>query len=97
MKVRWTEEALADVEEAIDWLAARSPQAAAGLLDDVLETVQRLGRGELEGPETTLAHGEAVRSWPCPPMRVYYVRREGMCWVLRVYDQRRRPIEREGR
>lgn len=94
MKVRWTEEALDDVEAAIDWLAAHSPQAAASLLDNVFETVQRLGRLELEGPETVLTHGEVVRSWPCPPLRVYYVRREEICWVLRVYDQRRRPIER---
>lgn len=63
----------------------------------MLETVQRLGRRELEGPETTLTHGEVVRSWPCPPLRVYDVRREGKCWVLRVYDQRRRPLERDRR
>ncbi len=94
MKVRWTEDALADVEAALDWLESRDPQAAARLLAEVLTTVKQLGVAELEGPEATLSDGTSVRSWPVPPMRVYYQRREGVLWILRVYDQRRRSIER---
>lgn len=94
MKVRWTEEALADVEAALDWLESRNPQAAARLLGEILTTVKLLGKAELEGPEATLSNGTCVRSWPVPPIRIYYQRREGTLWVLRVYDQRRQPIAR---
>lgn len=94
MKVRWTEEALGDVEAALDWLESRNPQAAARLLGEVLTTVKQLAKAELDGPEAMLTDETCVRSWPVPPMRIYYQRREGVLWVLRVYDQRRQPISR---
>ena len=48
----------------------------------------------LDGPETTLENGAVVRSWPVPPFRAYYQRRGGDVLVVRLYDQRREPIER---
>lgn len=57
-----------------------SPQAADELADE-----------HFEGPEQRLRTGERVRSWPVPPFRIYYLRREQLL-VLRIYDQRREPI-----
>jgi len=28
-----------------------------------------------------------VRSWPVPPVRVYYQRQSNALWVLRIYHQ----------
>jgi plasmid stabilization system protein ParE len=33
-----------------------------------------------------------VRSWPLPPYRIYYRRRDGFLDVMRVYHQARRPL-----
>lgn len=96
VKICWTEDALADVEEAVDWLEVRNPRAAARLLGELFGTIKRLGRGDLEGSEAVLSDGTVVRSWPVAPMRVYYERRDGALWVLRIRDQRMRPITRSG-
>ncbi len=87
--IRWTDEALGDIEQAVDWLAARSPAAAGRMIGLVFEAVERLSEVDLDGPEDQLLDGRWVRSWPVPPMRVYYERRGGDLWVLQVTDQRR--------
>jgi hypothetical protein len=38
--------------------------------------------------------GEAVRGWPFPPFRVYYERTDDALRIVRVYRQKREPIER---
>ena len=85
-------EALEDLTAAVEYIAGRNPQAAARLGEAVFATIDRLAEGAFDGPEQRLRSGELVRSWPVPPLRVYYQRVGERFVVLRVYHQARRPI-----
>lgn len=58
----------------------------------MLRVVEQLAAGDFEGPEQRLRSGRLVRSWPVPPLRVYYQRRADELVVLRVYHHARRPL-----
>ncbi|MCA9604361.1 MAG: hypothetical protein KC619_02130 [Myxococcales bacterium] len=60
----------------------------------MFERVDRLAEGGLDGPEQVLRSGERVRSWPVPPLRIYYQRASDHFSVLRIYHQAREPIAR---
>ena len=94
MKVTYTEEAVADIVEAITYLNERNPSAAANLDADIARCIERLADREFEGPVSRLRSGAVVRSWAVPPFRIYYQRHPGELLVLRVYHQARRPITR---
>ena len=94
MKVFWAPEAADEFNATIAYLAERNPRAARKLAEGVLEVVDRLAVEPLDGPTHTLRTGEVVRGWPIPPLRIYYQRTGGALLVVRVYDQRREPIER---
>lgn len=95
MSVVWSPQALDDVRVAVDYLVEHdAADAAAKLIDRVTDVVARLASAPIDGPEHVLTTGERVRGWPCPPFRVYYQRTAGALVVLRVYDQRQRPITR---
>jgi plasmid stabilization system protein ParE len=94
LKVVWSPIAADEFDAAIGYLAERNPQAARKLAESVLAAIDRLGAEPLDGRAHTLRTGEVVRGWPVPPLRVYYQRAEGVLLVVRVYDQRREPIER---
>jgi plasmid stabilization system protein ParE len=94
MKVEIAPEAVEDLGAAVEHIAKDSPQAAASLADRVFVTIERLADGDFDGPGQTLRSGAAVRSWPVPPLRIYYQRREDRFLVLRIYHQARRPIAR---
>ena len=72
MKVTYTEEAVADIVEAITYLNERSPTAAAKLDADITQSIERLADREFEGPVSRLRSGAVVRSWGVPPFRIYY-------------------------
>ena len=92
MKVTYTEEAVADIVDAITYLNERSPTAAAKLDADIVRCVERLADREFDGPVSQLRSGALVRSWGVPPFRVYYQRHPDELLILRVYHQKRRPI-----
>lgn len=94
MKVIWSPEALEDIEQAIDYLAERSHQAAERLVTGILSRVELLATEPHEGPEHVLSNGERVRGWPHPPFRIYYQRTPDAFVVVRVYHQRREPVTR---
>ncbi len=94
MKIVFAPEAEQDLWAALDFLAARRPSAAAHLLGNVGTLVRRLADGDFEGPEARLRSGEAVRSWPVSPYRLYYQRSHDELRVVRIYHQARRPITR---
>ena len=67
----------------------------ARLGDRILGLIHDLARGGFDGPEQRLRTGEIVRSWPLPPLRLYYQRSpDGELTVLRIYHQAQRPIAR---
>lgn len=94
MRVVYTEEAIADVVDAIAYLNERSPRAAAGLDQAISQCVAQLADGSLDGPVSRLRSGAQVQSWPIPPFRLYYQRNPGELLIVRMYHQARRPIAR---
>ena len=94
MRVVFAPEVGQDLNSAVDFLADRSPTAAAQLLAGVRSLVQRLANADFEGPQQQLRSGEKVRSWPLPPYRLYYQRTSEALRVVRTYHQARRPIAR---
>ena len=94
MKVTYTQEAIADIVDAITFLNERSPTAAADLDANILRCVERLAGGEFDGPLSRLRSGALVRSWAVPPFRIYYQRHPDELLIVRVYHQARRPITR---
>jgi plasmid stabilization system protein ParE len=94
LKITYTEEAVADIVEAITYLNERSPIAAAKLDADIAGCIERLADREFEGPVSRLRSGAVVRSWGVPPFRICYQRQTDELVILRVYHQARRPITR---
>ena len=94
MKVIFAPEAVGDLEATIEYIRERDWDAAARLAEWVLEVIDKIADGAFDGPETQLKSGERVRSWPVPPLRVYYQRQAGALHVLRIYHQSRRPLPR---
>ena len=94
MKVTYTEEAVADIVEAITYLNEHSPTAATTLDADIARCIERLADREFEGPVSRLRSGAVVRSWAVPPFRIYYQRHGDELLIVRVYHQSRRPITR---
>lgn len=94
MKVLFAPQALEDLTATVEYIAQDDPQAAVRLADRVFEIVDRLAEGELDEPEQRLRSGEPVRSWPVPPLRIYYQRAPDNLAVLRIYHQARDPIAR---
>ena len=94
MKVSYTEEAIADIIEAISYLNERNPIAAASLDAEIERCIGRLADREFDGPISRLRSGAAVRSWAVPPFRIYYQRQPDELLVVRIYHQTRRPITR---
>jgi plasmid stabilization system protein ParE len=68
LKVTYTEEAIADLVDAITYLHERNPTAAAQLDADIARSTERLNH-ECEGPVSRLRSGAVVRSWGVPPFR----------------------------
>jgi plasmid stabilization system protein ParE len=92
--VRFSPQAEADFAAVIEYVAARNPIAAQEFGERIFAVIDKLAAGEFEGPEQTLTSGEIVRSWPVPPVRVYYQRQTNTFWVLRIYHQAQPPITR---
>ena len=94
MKVTYTEEAIADIVEAITYINERNPTAAAKLEAEIARCIDRLEDREFEGPASRLRSGAVVRSWGVTPFRIYYQRHPDELLIVRVYHQARRPITR---
>ena len=94
MTIYFAPEAEADFAAVVGYLVERNPVAASELSDRIFAIIDRLAANEFEGPEQTLSSGESVRSWPMPPVRIYYQRRSDAFWVLRIYHQTQTPIVR---
>jgi toxin ParE1/3/4 len=94
LTITYTEEAVADIVEAISYLNERNPAAAAKLDAEIARCIERLADREFEGPVSRLRSGAVIRSWSVPPFRIYYQRHPHELVIVRVYHQSRRPITR---
>jgi plasmid stabilization system protein ParE len=68
LKVTYTEEAIADIVEAISYVNERNPTAAAKLDAEIARSVERLADREFDGPISRLRSRAVVRSWGVPPL-----------------------------
>lgn len=94
MNVTYTDEAIADILDAIAYLNERNPTAAANLDAEITDCIERLAGREFDGPVSRLRSGALVQSWAVPPFRIYYQRHPRELLIVRVYHQTRRPIAR---
>ena len=92
MRIEFSLEADDDLAHAVAHLAERNFPAALDLTDQIFTVIGRLAAREFEGPEHQLRSGKTVRGWPVPPYRIYYERGADSLFVVRIHDQRRRPI-----
>lgn len=93
MRLVLTRPALADLAEIQRFIAQDSPSAALAFMDRLDSAIQRITRGELQGPAVRLKSGRPAQGWPVPPYRIYYQRTANRTLILRVYHQARRSIE----
>ena len=91
MTIFFSPEAEADFASAVGYLAERNLVAATELGRRVFTIIDKLARGDFEGPMQTLKTGEVVRSWPVPPLRIYYQRQLVRC---RSSESITRPVSR---
>jgi plasmid stabilization system protein ParE len=94
LKVTYTEEAVADIVQAIAYLDERNPTAGAQLDAEIARCIERLADREFEGLVSRLRSGAIVRSWGVAPFRIYYQRHPGELLMLRANHQARRPVTR---
>lgn len=95
MTIRFAPQAEEDLAAALDYLLTHNEAAARALRERVFGLIERLAKGEFDGAETRLRSGELVRSWPAPPLRIFYVRpTHDEFVVLRLYHQARNPLTR---
>jgi plasmid stabilization system protein ParE len=87
-----------DPEQIFEYLAARSPQHAPDVIDNILKSIERLA----EFPHRTIVAGQPtdvkspVRSLPVPPYVIFFrvVEEQRIVRVLRVRYGARRPLKR---
>jgi plasmid stabilization system protein ParE len=94
VSVSFSPDAEVDFVDVIEYLAERNRNAATALGHRIFAALDKLARGDFEGPQVTLRAGDVVRSWPVPPLRIYYQRRGDGLWIVRLYHQARPPIVR---
>ncbi len=97
MKVTYTLEAIADLIEIFGYLGDRDQSSATRLEQRIYDKIARLAAQDFEGAALVLRSGAVVRSWPVPPLRVYYQRHTEELLIVRVYHQARRPITKPSR
>jgi hypothetical protein len=68
--------AVAELQACVDYIRGDSPRAASELAAQVFATIDMIAAGDFEGPESVLRTGQRVRSWPVPPLRIYYQRHD---------------------
>ena len=94
MSVHYSRTAARELRAQIDYLAERSPQAARKLAAAIGALLADLDADVFDGPEVSLRSGRLVRSWPLPPLRIYYRREQKGVYVIRIYHLPRRGITR---
>lgn len=94
MRLRWTQLALGDFENAHDYIAQDNPKAAREIAERVLEATRRL----LDYPHIgRIGEDEDTREWRVqrtPYLLVYRINGE-FIEILRVWHMKREPQRKE--
>jgi toxin ParE1/3/4 len=92
VSLRFTPEALQDLEDIDTWLSDRSPQGLRNVLGALKQAFLLIERNPGVGKPT---RRERVRIFVEPRFRYlvpYYIKGEDV-WILRVYHSRRSPLQ----
>jgi plasmid stabilization system protein ParE len=92
VKVVFSPQAEEDLFTSVEFLLQRNPEVAARFSEGVLAAIDMLASTPVDGPVYRLATGEECRSWPVPPVRLFYSRAGDTLTVLRIYHHARTPI-----
>lgn len=93
--ILFSKDARTDLRSILQYLGERSAQAAAKVDARINQTLVDLDARLYDGPPVKmLTDGRRAQSWPVRPYRIYYRRQGRTVLVLRIYDERRRPIAR---
>ena len=90
MKLRYTRTALRQIEEALSYIAARSPQVAAGMRARILATAALLQDHPHAAQATTRPNTRRVILTPFPYVLFYRVAVDEVV-ILRLRHSARRP------
>ncbi len=98
LSIRWTARALSRVAEMADFLAERSPGAAARFVNDLFDRAGVLADNPRIGHAFHRAPNDNVRVFYFDKTRVYYVIDEATAEVIvmTVQHGRQRPLSLEG-
>lgn len=81
-KVIWTEEAIADLRQAVGYVASENPEAAVRLGEAVLRRSLLLADHPRIGRVFQKLGSDAIREFACPPYRLIYEIRDGEAVIL---------------
>jgi len=93
--VRYTRDALRDLDEIAAYLTERNPLAAAAVLDAVEKVAARLERFPYSAPQTEIAGVRATPALRYPYVIFYRVRGNDVEILYVRHAARRRPWETE--
>jgi plasmid stabilization system protein ParE len=95
-RVELSPEAVAEFDEALEYIAARNPSAATRLREAVALTLATLAapHPRVDGPAARLNTGVPCRQRFVHPVTLYYDRAPGVVMVLHVWHHAREPIAR---
>lgn len=88
MRVVWTELAFAQLDEAMAFIAADSPQTANRWLDMILDAAGQLSEFPDSGRVVPEAEREDIRELVFPPYRLVYLRDPDAVYVTMVLHER---------
>ncbi|MDO9019485.1 MAG: type II toxin-antitoxin system RelE/ParE family toxin [Deltaproteobacteria bacterium] len=95
-RVEFTFDAADELDELVEYIDVRNPDAARRVRRDVMDAVAALAdeAPRLDGPPVTLRSGDRCFRWFVHPVVVFYEREPGVVRVLRVLHHAREPITR---
>lgn len=91
MKIEFSEPALDELEEGLDFIAERNPAAAYKIRLALIETLTTFAAVGFEGEIATLSTGELVRRFYKHPFWLYFEREGEVLRVIHVRHHAREP------
>jgi len=86
VKVQWSDRALRDLEELLEFIAVDNPAAAQRLHAKVFRKTDHL----LAFPEVrpvSREAGEPFREWLAKPLRILYLHEDGVATIVAIYRE----------
>ncbi len=94
MKLRYTEQAQADIDTAVDWYESQSRGLGLKFLSNVEDVVERiLGYPKLYSVKRKRLRGASIKIFP---FTIFYSIEKAIIVIHSVFDDRQNPKKRPG-